>query len=234
MSWGQFLAEFFRWQQGQHLALIGPTGTGKTALALSLLGRRKYATVFGTKPKDITLDQFAAKFNYKKLEEWSTLDARQYPRRILWPDARDLYSVKNQRTQFKRAFEKIYREGNWTLYLDELWYVAKMLKLEYEVKMFLLQSRSNGISFAVATQRPAWVPLEVYDNSDWIFFYRDNDETNLKRISGISWLSKNLVQSIVARLQRYETLCINTRTGNMVRTKAPHPGMPTPHKSRGK
>lgn len=216
------------------MALIGPTGTGKTALALSLLATRKYVTVFGTKPKDITLDQFAARHNFKKIEEWATLDARQYPRRILWPDARDLYSVRNQRDQFKRAFERIYREGNWTLYLDELWFVAKMLKLEYEVKMFLLQSRSNGISFAVATQRPAWVPLEVYDNSDWIFFYRDNDETNLKRISGISWLSKNLVQAIVARLQRYETLCINTRTGNMVRTKAPNPGMPTANKTRGR
>jgi hypothetical protein len=124
------------------------------------------------------------------------------------------------------AFEKIYREGNWTLYLDELWFIAKMLKLEYEVKMFLLQSRSNGISLVIATQRPAWIPLEVYDNSTWVFFWRDNDETNLKRISGISWLSKNLVQMVVANLDRFEALAINTRTGKMVRTKAPNPGLP--------
>jgi hypothetical protein len=225
MSWEKFRSEFFRWQQGQHVAFIGPTESGKTSLALGLLGHRKYVTVFATKPRDIVLDQFAQQHHFEFLKEWKSLDARDVPRRILWPDARDLYSVKIQRRQFMNAFEKIYREGNWTLYLDELWFIAKMLKLEYEVKMYLLQSRSNGISLVIATQRPAWIPLEVYDNSTWLFFWRDNDETNLKRISGISWLSKNLVQVIVANLDRFEALAINTRTGHMVRTKAPNPGL---------
>jgi hypothetical protein len=226
MSWKQFNADFFKWQQGQHVAFIGPTESGKTSLALDLLTHRKYVTVFATKPRDKVLDQFAHKNGFKHLDEWKSLDAHDVPRRILWPNALDLYSVKNQRRQFMNAFEKIYREGNWTLYLDELWFIAKMLKLEYEVKMFLLQSRSNGISLVVATQRPAWIPLEVYDNSTWVFFWRDNDETNLKRISGISWLSKNLVQMVVANLDRFEALAINTRTGKMVRTKAPNPGLP--------
>lgn len=225
MQWAQFNNEFFRWQQGQHVAFIGPNGSGKTALALALLSTRKYATVFGTKPKDIVLDKFADKYNYKHIQEWKSMDAIQVPRRILWPDAKDLYAVNNQRKQFRKAFDHIYREGNWTVYVDELWFIAKMLKLEYEVKMFLLQARSNGISLGLSTQRPAWVPLEVYDNSTWIFFWRDNDETNLKRISGISWLSKNLVQMIVANLDRYECLCVNVRNGEMVRTKAPDPGL---------
>jgi len=224
--WSKFKGEFWHWQQGQHVAAIGPTESGKTSLILALLADRKYVTAFGTKPRDLVLDQFARKHNYEFMTEWKNLDATKVPRRMLWPDARDLYSVKNQRRQFTLAFERIYREGNWTLYLDELWFIAKMLKLEYEVKMYLLQARANGISLVVATQRPAWVPLEVYDNSTWVFFWRDNDETNLKRISGISWLSKNLVQMIVARLERYEALAINVRTGKMVRTMAPDPGVP--------
>jgi hypothetical protein len=224
--WSQFKREFWTWQQGQHVAAIGPTESGKTSLVLALLSDRKYVTAFGTKPRDLVLDEFAKKHKYKYMSEWDSLDAVKYPRRMLWPDARDLYSVTNQKKQFRLAFDRIYREGNWTLYLDELWFIAKMLKLEYEVKMYLLQARSNGISLVVATQRPAWVPLEVYDGSTWLFFWRDNDETNLKRISGISWLSKNLVQMIVARLERYEALAINTRTGKMVRTMAPDPGVP--------
>jgi hypothetical protein len=77
------------------------------------------------------------------------------------------------------------------------------------------------ISLVVATQRPAFVPLEVYDQSQHLFFWRDNDERNLKRISGISWLNAAYVQALVASLERHEVLYINTPTGLMYRTTAP-------------
>jgi hypothetical protein len=57
-----------------------------------------------------------------------------------------------------------------------------------------------------------------------LVFFRDNDETNLKRISGISWLSKKTVQSLVANLDQFQALVINTRTGAMVRTTVENGG----------
>lgn len=222
VDWASF-QRWFRWEQGQHIGIIGPTGQGKTTFSLAILSDRKYVVALGTKPKDKTLNRFAAEHGYQRFQTWeSWRDPRLYPRRLLWPDASSLYSALRQRGVFRRALDSIYRQGNWTLYIDELWYIIHQLKLEPEIRVYLMQSRSNGVSLVATTQRPAFVPLEVYDQSSWLVFFRDNDETNLKRMAGISWLSKNLVQSIVARLDEFQALVINTRTGEMVRTTAPY------------
>lgn len=221
VSWDDFMTYTFDWRQGQHVAMIGPTDSGKTTLALAILPLRKYITVLATKPKDSTLMQFGKSNGFKRYAEWPELDADLSPRRLIWPDAKSLYSAANQRKHFQAAMQSIYREGGWCLYIDELWFIIHHLKLELEVRTYLQQARSNNISFMAATQRPAFVPLEVYDQSQHLFFWRDNDERNLSRISGISWLNANYVRALVANLDRHEVLYINTPTGTMYRTTAP-------------
>lgn len=218
VSWDQFW-QWFDWRQGEHVGVIGPTGQGKTTFALAILPKRRFITALGTKPRDRTLDKFAREHGFEKTREWDArADPSLHPRRILWPNSESLYAARNQQSVFRRALSSMYRQGNWTVYVDELWYIIHHLKLEPEIRVYLLQARSNGVSLVVGTQRPAFVPLEVYDQSSWLVFFRDNDETNLKRMSGISWLSKKLVQGLVANLDQYQALVINTRTGRMVRT----------------
>lgn len=226
VEWTDFLnldtrTGIFRWEQGQHVALLGPTGRGKTTLAQAILPIRKYIVALATKPKDETLEKFAAEHGFKRYEEWPEVSPELSPRRLLWPDARTMYSAITQRREFKAALDKIYREGNWTVYVDELWYIIHHLKLEFEVRTYLQQARSNGISFVATTQRPAFVPLEIYDQSTHLFFWKDNDENNLRRISGIAWLSANKVKYLVSHLEPHQVLYINTVSGLMVRTTVP-------------
>jgi hypothetical protein len=134
-----------------------------------------------------------------------------------------LHAASIQRQIFLDAFGHIYRDGGWCLYIDEMWFFIHQLKLEKEIKTFLQQSRSNNISLLLLTQRPAFVPLECYDQSTHLWFGKDTDERNLKRISGISWLSSKLVMQTVASLGQYQWLYINTRTGKMIRTTPPPP-----------
>lgn len=220
VPWDEFINNYFQWRQGEHIALIGPTGQGKTTLLTHLLPIHPYVTVFATKPKDESMEGLI-RTGYYPIKRWQSLDPQKFPRRVLWPDASSLDSHREQAAVFHDAFERMYREGGWTVAIDELWYIINILKLDRDVKTYLLQARALGISLMAATQRPAWVPLEVYDQSTHLFFWRDNDENNLRRLSGISFRSADLIRTVVADLERFQILYINTRTGEMLRTRSP-------------
>ena len=223
VEWDDFVSEVFAWEQSQHIGIIGPTGMGKSNLATYLLSLRKYVVAFGTKPKDETIELLVTRDGYTRFKKWQDRPARFFPKRVIWPDSKQLNSVGIQHSEIKLALSHIYVQGNWCVYIDELWYLINILKLEREVKIYLLQARSNGISLVGCSQRPAWIPVEMFDQPEHLFFFRDNDERNLKTISGISWLSATMVRSLVARLERYQFLYINTRTGMMWRSMSPPP-----------
>lgn len=222
IPWPEFV-ELFQWRQGEHVAMIGPTGSGKTNLAFWLLPLHKYITIVATKPRDSSLSAFGKRAGFKIIREWSRMSVTKYPRRILWPNAKTVDAAKLQQSVFDKAFRHIYVEGGWTLYIDELYFVCAVLGFTPMIKVYLLQARAMDISLVCATQRPAWVPLEVYDQSTHLFFWRDNDERNLKRLSGISWISARLIQHTIAHLPKYHVLYINTRTGDMMVTRPPAP-----------
>lgn len=228
VPWDVFIRDHFAthneagWKRGEHVALIGPTGQGKTTLLLNILNVHPYVTVFATKPRDTSMDRLI-QHGYVRMDTWQSIPAKRAPRRVLWPSAMELDSEERQHDVFHDAFRRIYREGGWTVAIDEGWYMTNELGLRRDIMLYLLQARSLGISLVLATQRPAWVPVEVYDQSTHLFFWRDNDERNLSRISGISWRSADMIRYLIANLDRYQVLYINTRTGAMLRTRAPAP-----------
>ena len=74
----------------------------------------------------------------------------------------------------------------------------------------------------ICAQRPAGNRLvELFDQTTHLFFFRDNDEPNLRRISGVGWLSSEAIKAFVANLEQYQFLYVNTRTGWMYRSRAP-------------
>ena len=222
MPWDVFIRDHFQWKQGEHVGLIGPTGQGKTTLLTHLLPVQPFVVVFATKPYDESMDRLIST-GYLRMDRWQNIDPRRAPRRVLWPSAQNLDSDATQREVFKDALERIYRERGWAVVIDEGWYFTNKLNLGNEIKTYLLQARSLSISLVFATQRPAWVPLEVFDQSTHLFFYRDNDERNLARLSGISFRSADLIKYVVSNLEQYQALYINTRTGEMCRTRVPGP-----------
>lgn len=223
VTWDEFLAGFV-WNQGEHVAMIGPTGDGKTTLGMRLLSQREYIVTFATKPRDETLDLYEKRMGFKKIPLWkSRMSIEKYPKRLLWPDARSLTSHPHQRKVFYAALSDIYEQGSWCVDIDELWWMSRVLGLEKEMKIYLQQGRSNLLSLLCKTQRPAFVPLEIYDQSTHLFFWADNDRTNLNRISGIGSFNSDAIRARVSTLQRYEALYINTREKRMMTFFPPPP-----------
>ena len=231
VAWDDFINHVFVWNQGQHVGLIGPTESGKSTLEFAILPQRKYIAFFATKPRDEVLEQFASKAGFVMISDWPPMKTRglrkkpytpeEMPRRLLWPDATTLGSVEKQREVFRRAFEDIYTSGGWCTVWDEFWMMCQILKMEDEARVMLQQARSNDISFVMGAQRPSRIPLEMFDQSRHLFFWRDNDEANLKRIGGIGWLASNPIKAFVANLEPHQVLYVNTREGVMYRTTAP-------------
>lgn len=224
LEWTDFLSRF-DWRQGEHVTLLGPTGTGKTTAMLQLLDRRGFVVAIGTKPKDSTLDYLKREQGYKLVP---TLPAQIPPgqstaRVIVWPKMRTLDRAAKRllAAKVRETLDRAYSAGGWTIAADELAFLTNTLRLAPELSDIWQQGRSNFVSLIGGSQRPRHIPLDAYSAASHLFLWRTNDEYDLKRLSGLNGVSSAVVRSIVPNLPRHHLLYVSTRSGAMVVTVAP-------------
>lgn len=222
VEWDTFLRDHFTWRQGEHITLIGPTGAGKTTLALALLPQRDYAIAFATKPRDRTMDSLVRQ-GWRKIATADKLPKviRGRTHLVFWPRFVTPDDQAAQAYEIGQAMREAFVQGGYCLLIDELWYMDKILGLKRMVEALWTQGRSIGLSVVAGTQRPAHVSLLAYDQATHVFFWRDNDERNLARISGMNGLNARLIRETVATLAPHAVLYVNTRTSAMYVTRAP-------------
>ncbi|WP_164990888.1 hypothetical protein [Streptomyces sp. GZWMJZ-114] len=213
--------DVFRWRQGEHVSFIGPTGSGKTTLAKQLLHRRAYVCALATKPADSTMTGLIRKERYKRIRAWDERPplVRAEQRLVLWPPFRRPEDVADQQVAIDRALREMFVAGGWTVFADELYYLCHTLKLTKLLETYWTQGRSLGLSLVGGTQRPAHVPLFAYDQATHLFFWRDNDETNLRRVAGLGGMSAAQIRDEVTRLPKHTALYVNTRDGQLAKVK---------------
>lgn len=203
------------WRQGEHVTIIGPTGQGKTTLALDLMGQRGYPLIIATKPRDATMERM------RRGREWDVI--RQWPpkhnRTILWPRMVKPSDKYDQSAIIRDALTRVFVAGGYAVLIDELSYVIDELKCRDEITQIWQQGRALGISLVTCILRPSHIPLLAYDQATHIIMFRDNDERNLKRMGGLGHWSRDEIVGQVSQLNRHEFLILNTRTGQMVRSK---------------
>lgn len=195
-----WLEEFAdEWRQGEHIALIGPTGSGKTALAADVVNIRSYAVVLAVKPHDDTLGSF---HGYKVIRKWPPEYGQQ--KVILWVKPQSLSDVFVQRDRIIKAMEQIYKAGNWCTYFDELSYISEVLKLRTQVIVFLNQGRSNGISAIASTTRPRKVPTEMFNQCRFVIAFKYDDRDELRRIADIAGIDFRDMLYLNGQLERHK------------------------------
>lgn len=206
------------WKQGEHVTIIGPTGQGKTTLALDLMRKRGYPLILATKPRDTTMERM-------KRDGWHII--RDWPptrqRTILWPKMTRPTDKYDQAKTIRNALENVFVSGGYAVLIDELAYVIDELKCRDVITQIWQQGRALNISLVSCILRPSHIPLLAYDQATHIIMFRDNDETNLKRMGGLGHWSRREIIENVSALNRHEFLMLNTRNGQMIRSKT-NPG----------
>ena len=216
IPWREFIQRF-SWKQGEHVTLLGPTGQGKTTLALALLPLRRYVVVCATKPKDPLLDKLRRQ-GYRVIRDWPPPSMTE--RVVFWPRYKSMSDAFEQRRAFAAGLHTMFASGGWCIYIDEGSYVSEFLRLDSELKTIWQQGRTQNISLVLAAQRPAFIPVTAYSSATHLFFWRNNDDVDLKRIGGIGGISSKEIRNTVQVLPRYHVLYVCTRTGEMSITKA--------------
>jgi len=170
------------WRQGEHIALIGPTGTGKTTIAHSLLEHRDYVCVLAVKEHDDTLERFKHgpeydKSRYKVIKKFPP----DYPTRrvVLWIKPRSIVDREDQSTKIYHALNLMYLQGGWCIYFDEAGYIAGNLGLSGALGILLNQGRSSYISVVATVTRPhsmiARVPVETMNQCRHLIVFKYTD-----------------------------------------------------------
>lgn len=224
IEWPQFLQRLGsgpdRWRQGEHVALVGPTGTGKTTLALSLLCIRTWVAIIATKPRDRTLDRLT-RHGWKRTATWPTEATEN--RVIVWPKFRTPADLPNQRAVIRSLIYGAFRSGSWCLFADDVQYLTKKLGLGPDLETLWLQARALNVSVVAATQRPRHVPLEMWTQSTHFFIWHCSDDDDLRRIAGIGGIDVKRIRATIRALPTHDVLYLNARTGTACITRAPKP-----------
>lgn len=133
------------WKQGEHVAIIGQTGSGKTRLTAALVRQREYVVVLKTKR-----DREDAVYwrGFHVITKASSMDDQRYNRFLLRP------RYERQAREGWDMLERGWKQGGWTLVIDENWYAEKSLGLRRQIEKVLTQGRSGFTTIVVGMQRP--------------------------------------------------------------------------------
>lgn len=193
----------FKWAQGDHVVIAGPTGSGKTTLAKSLLDKRGHVLAFGTKAHDPTLEQEFKDWSFvqsmSEIENWQN-------RVILWPRPKRKESADEwrarQRNAYKEAFDVMIKARGWCLYIDELKYMCdpKFGGVGNQIEMLHYIGRSAKTTLISSVQRPSFVPLAVLSNASHAYVARTTLDEDIKRLGNLGGVNRREMGNAIMSL----------------------------------
>jgi hypothetical protein len=214
VPWGVFLAWLSdAWEPGQHLAIIGPTGEGKTTFVVGILGLRSWVLALDPKGEDETL----AASGYMRITKLplpgylrNRIAAGSPARLIIGGPSRTDAEKRALQQLMAQAIQMVREQGGWTLYVDEFQILSdiRLFGLGKPIEELLISARRNRTSVITSFQAPAWVPRASTRQAWGTLILPTRDINMIKSVAesmGRSW--QELMQAI-QQLPQYHGLFI--------------------------
>jgi energy-coupling factor transporter ATP-binding protein EcfA2 len=182
------------WNQGEHVLINGPTGSGKTALARHVIQKRidrgGHVIVFVSKPReDKTISEdYSEKDGWVRWKRWKKTPGSWENKVLLWPDVSKLSGkpmIAYQQSIFQEALDALGKEGKWCVLIDDALYFCNPRQLNFgnDVAIAHAMGRSSNLSIVTNIQRPAHVPLIIYSSAAHAFVGRMRELADYKRLA---------------------------------------------------
>lgn len=204
------------WLPGQHFALVGPTGEGKTTFAVGILSTRKWVMALDPKGEDDTL----AASGYTRITSFPLPRkmrrdlAEKKPMHLIIGGASDtVEGDRALRNLLSEAIEITRQQGGWTLYADEYQVLAdlRMFGLGKPVERLIITSRGKGTSVVTAFQAPAWVPKAATRQATFVAIWPTRDRAMIRAVAEGMGRTADDLETAVHMLPPYHVLIIPKR-----------------------
>ena len=238
VSWASLRSKLAaEWAPGEHVTVVGPTGSGKTHIAVSLAELCRYVLVLAAKRQDPLVSDLA-KHGYFITRDLNDIKWTQNekggpvepvrPKVVYWPPSpeklkpRELIAAHG--AAFGNALDWADKSGKWCLIVDETMYLAEHLRLMKELDHLWFQGRTQKVSVIACAQRPSRVPRLAFSSASYLFLAQTNDVGDLERLRDIAaGFPKGMIDEAVMSLDydAHEFLFVSVRDKGLARVIAP-------------
>lgn len=244
LPWEQFLRYLADvWKPGQHIAMIGPTGEGKSTFAVGILSLRQFVLALDPKGEDETLTASG----YERVKslpsgqprlwwifseagrQWNRIESRiaeGHPARLIvgGPARTELQDAANQ-ALMRKSFSYAREATGWTVYVDEFELVSsqRMFRLGPNVERMLISARRDGTSVVTSFQAAAWVSKHATRQARFAVIWPTGDRDMIENIARSMGRDKRALAAAVDELPPYHVLVVprGKNGGPFICTSAP-------------
>ena len=233
VEWDDFVAWFPTvWEQGEHVALIGPTGEGKTTVAAQLMMMRKYVLALDPKGGDSTLAKLETSHGFRRITSWppprevrDEIEEGKPAQLIVGKKASSLKDFDRLKGVFEDTLRGAFSDKGWTVYVDELQLAAdrRMMNLMGLIELMLVSSRDRLVSMVNSYQRPANVPKTASNQATWLIVFHTRDRDTVDQLAHMMGRPKDEVRGIVGSLEKHCIAVVNRSPRMPVLVTMPDP-----------
>jgi len=197
LKWDEFYDWFGqRWEPGQHLSVVAPTGAGKTTLVSQLLGLRRYVLAIDPKGGDTNLSALG----WPRLDTWpgdkkvaamvqknDAANPSMPSRYLVGPIVRHHSERETLLKTMGETMDGAFNLGGFTVYCDELQLATDPRLspgIRAKVDRLLVAARDRGVSFVSSYQAPSWVTPHAGRMSTWYAVSYTRDVDTIDKIAG--------------------------------------------------